>query len=179
MLNDTSLSNSEQTETKEIPLTQGKVAIVDAADYEWLSSFKWHAHQPKPGLFYAQRNQPLGNGKYRMVRMHREILNAPNELDVDHIDGDGLNNTRRNIRVCSGIQNRRNSRGNRNTVSGYKGVNFDSRYNKWHARIEVNNKRIHLGYFSTPEDAARAYDVAALKYHGEFARLNLAEARHE
>lgn len=145
--------------TRAIPLTQGKYAIVDAADYEWLSRWRWYFVQG-----YVGRGENV-DGRFLM---HREILNAPNDMDVDHKDGNGLNNTRANLRLATQSQNLCN----RVAESGYKGVGFQKRNGKWRARIKINRKEIYIGEFASAEDAARAYDVAALKHHGEFARLN-------
>jgi hypothetical protein len=104
--------------------------------------------------------------------MGRAILNAPAGMIVDHRDGDGLNNQRENLRLCTHSQNMQNRRLQRNNRSGYKGVYWIKAQGVWAARITVNRVPINLGRFDTAEQAARAYDEAALKYHGEFARLN-------
>lgn len=161
---------SLQPETKEIPLTQGKVAIVDAADYEWLSQWQWYARYN--GRWYAMRHTPRVNGVQHTVLMHREILDAPDGMDVDHRDSDGLNNSRTNLRLATRSQNKFNSRMSASNTSGYKGVSWHKRQKKWNAYICVNCKLMHLGSFDSPEDAADAYDKAAIQYHGEFARLN-------
>lgn len=148
--------------TRAIPLTKGKFAIVDAADYEWLMQWRWHScHR------YAGRGENIDG----VFLMHREILGAPDGMSVDHIDGNGLNNTRANLRLATQSQNLCN----RAAKSGYKGVDFQKRNGKWRARIKLNRKEIHIGEFTDAESAARAYDEAAKKYHGEFAWLNFPE----
>jgi hypothetical protein len=158
---------------KAIPLTQGYVSFVDNEDYEELSKYKWRASVQPNGRVYAIRSQrnPLKKTQ-DTIFMHRVITDASRGMDVDHIDGNGLNNTRSNLRVCSRSENLRNQRLHSDNTSGFKGVSYHKRDRKWQARIRVNGKQHFLGYFDTPEAAARAYDTAALHYFGEFARLN-------
>lgn len=154
--------------TKEIPLTQNKFALVDDADYDWLMQWKWHA-QHNGHNWYAARNQ--GKRPFRtIVQMHSVIAATPKGFDTDHIDGNGLNNQRDNLRVCTHAENRRNQGKQENNTSGYKGVVWDK--GKWRAEITVNRRKIRLGIFGDPEMAARAYDKAAKQYHGTFAKLN-------
>lgn len=161
--------------TREIPLTQGKVALVDDCDFEYLSQFNWFAHKNK-FTWYAQRNSPRVNGKRTVIHMHREILQAPNAFKVDHRDDDGLNNQRGNIRLCTQGENIRNRRVSVTNTSGYKGVHWKTQNKKWAATIHIDGKSIHLGYFKSASDAALVYDAAAREHYGEFARLNYAEA---
>jgi hypothetical protein len=104
--------------------------------------------------------------------MHRLIMDAPANMQVDHIDGDGLNNTRSNLRLCSNMQNCHNQGVAANNKSGYRGVSWDARRGKWRAVIMVNGRLRSLGYHATPADAAIAYDSAARQLFGEYARLN-------
>lgn len=167
------------TKTKEIPLTQNKIAIVDTADYDWLSQWKWCAWKVKSRhTYYAIRTQRI-NGKNTTVRMHRLILDAEDGTPIDHKDGNGLNNTRDNLRVANPLQNAQNSRTPTNNTSGYKGVYWHKATGKWMVRINVDNKRKHLGLFTSLEEAARAYDVAALELHGAFARTNFTHTQQE
>jgi len=152
----------------QIELTQGKYAIVDTADFEYLNQWKWYAIKAR-ATFYAVRN--VGRSPFqKRVWMHREIMNTPVEMDTDHRDGNGLNNQRRNLRVCTNTQNQANKSKQTNNTSGYKGVFWNNE--KWQARICVEGKKIHLGHFSNVEDAARAYDSAAKNLYGEYARTN-------
>jgi hypothetical protein len=157
-------------EYRYIYLTHGKVALVDQDDFGWLSAWSWTAMFAKSG-WYAVRG---GKGKH--VRMHRAILGEPLNI-VDHRDGDGLNNTKTNLRVCSNAQNMRNCGLRSTNKSGFKGVFWCTQTQKWVAKICVNYRSMSLGRFDTAEAAARAYDAAALSMHGEFARLNFEVAR--
>lgn len=160
-----------------IPLTRNQNAIVDKEDFEWLSQWNWCAKwSERPKTFYATRGiRPPENGRrgthQHVIKMHREILQCAPGEQTDHINGNGLDNRRANLRKCSIAQNNLNRPGNDVSVSGYKGVcksNRPGRRKRWLARI--NEK--FIGMFNTPEEAARAYDEAAKKLHGEFAFLN-------
>lgn len=153
---------------KTIELTQGKVAIVDDCDYERLVAMgSWYFH-----LGYAVRKERLPNGKGHNVRMHRSILDAQDGIHVDHINGDKLDNRRSNLRLCTHVENLRNQRVHRDSRSGIKGANWRRDRRKWQAKIMVDCRTIHLGYYSNPADASAAYDAAAIEHFGEFARLN-------
>jgi hypothetical protein len=154
---------------KEIPLTQGKTAIVDDADYDWINQWKWIAHRDGK-KWYADRTE---NGLLgpKTIKMHRLILGNTSK-ETDHINGNGLDNRRSNLRECSTSENQRNKSKRDSNTSGYKGVSFNKFAKKFHAQIRVNGRRIHLGYFRTAEEAAIAYDDAAKIYHGNFANVN-------
>ena len=139
---------------KKIPLTQGKFALVDDEDYERLSQWKWHA--AKDYKTYYARSRKGGVSK-TAVPMHREIIGAKDGQIVDHIDGNGLNNQRGNLRICSNSENILNVRElqSRNS-SGVSGVNWCKREEKWFARVQVSGKRAVLGYFQHLEEAAMA-----------------------
>ena len=156
---------------KEIPLTQGKVAVVDDEDFELIAAFKWFAHkQTKAKTYYAERNIHVATGRRKPLAMHVYLLDPPPGYQVDHVDGDGLNNRRINLRICRRSQNQGNARIRKDCSSGVKGVTFHKREKKWRARIQVNHKRMDLGRHRTKDDAAEAYAKAAFKYFGEFAR---------
>ena len=156
---------------KEIPLTQGKVALVDDGDFEWLSKFKWHALK-RGNVFYAGRSSPRDNGKKRMIIMHREILGLkPGDPGVDHRDGNGLNNRRENLRRATKSQNAMNQQKTRGT-SRFKGVRWHKDCKKWTAEIKFDGKKKHLGLFNTEEEAAKAYNRKAEELFGEYANLN-------
>jgi HNH endonuclease len=147
----------------EVPLTRGKVAIIDAEDAEAVLPFKWCARGP-----YAMSN--LGNKC--LVYLHRFLLSAPPGFEVDHIDGNGLNNRRSNLRLATRGQNRQNSRIRSNNVSGYQGVSWNSGRGMWRADIRLNGRAKFLGHFQMKEQAAIAYNDAARILFGEFAHLN-------
>lgn len=151
---------------KRIQLSADKFALVDDDMFEELNRFKWTAKKFNK-TWYAERKD-----HYKSVYMHRLIMNAQNGLQVDHIDMNGLNNTRENLRICTRAENARNRIENSNSTSGYKGVSFSKQRNKFESKITINGKTIHLGRFSTKEEAAKAYDKKALELFGEFARTN-------
>jgi hypothetical protein len=160
----------------EIPLTQGKVAIVDDGDAARVLAYKWTLLTIKREgkiTYYARRNvAPHGwNGPQKSILLHRFILNAPDGIHVDHIDLDGLNNRRSNLRLATNSQNHCNipSRPHRTGLRGVEKIRHSESYG---ARIKVNGKLIRSGRFDTPEEAARAYDELARRYHGVFATLN-------
>lgn len=151
---------------KRIPLTQGKFALVDDGWFEYLNQWKWFFHQGAAARFAA-----IEIKKRKMILMHRLITTAPNGFDVDHKDGNRLNNQEDNLRVCSHQQNSMNRRKIKHNKTGYKGVRPTSA-GRFQAIIGLKGKTICLGTFDSPKDAALAYDKAAPIYHGEFARLN-------
>lgn len=154
---------------KLIPLTQGKFAQVDDEDFEELNKYKWYAWK-KGNTFYAARNTHT-NKKWTMALMHRTILNIPPKMVCDHIDGNGLNNQKENLRITTRQQNVRNHiHANRDNKLGIKGVYFDERRKKFVAKIMFNGKKIFLGHFNVSGDADDIYRTAEKKYYGEFAR---------
>ncbi|MGB7582952.1 MAG: AP2 domain-containing protein [Sedimentisphaerales bacterium] len=157
---------------RRIYLGEGEWTILDQQDYYRLGNFKWWLKGFKTKC-YAFRTSKLGPMKTRFVSLHREIMNPPKGLVVDHRNGDGLDNRRANLRLATHSQNMINRPKTKSkTTSKFVGVNFDKSRNKWAAKIHYENKKIWLGRFDSEIDAAKAYDEAAIKYHGEFARLN-------
>lgn len=154
-----------------IPLTRGKITIVDAGDYDKLAIYKWHA-SCQNGVWSARRSI-CQRGTQRDVYMHRVIMDAPAGVEVDHQDGDGLNNRRSNLRLSTRSQNERNKGPRKDNTSGYKGVFRDQ--NRWRAALSQDGKTVHLGSFRTPEAAARAYDAGVRMLEGDFAWLNFPE----
>lgn len=155
---------------REIPLTKGLFAVVDDDDFELVSRYRWCA-QGVSGPVYAARND-ASRPKRTTMFMHRFLLGAPHGFDVDHINGDGLDNRRANIRICSHSENMRNQRLSTRNTSGYKGVTFDRDRGAWAAYIVVSGVLLHLGRFRSAEDAARAYDRSAHLHFGEFVLPN-------
>ena len=156
---------------REIQLTQGMVAKVDDEDYERLSRHKWYANKSY-SVWYARRVEKLPDGKWVTIRMHREIMGAKPGQQLDHIDGNGLNNTRSNLRFATNQENARNRGFRSDNTSGFKGVSWNDQRGKWTAYIRLNGKQKHIGVFDSVVKAACAYDAAALDAYGQFARLN-------
>ena len=159
---------------KTISLTQGKVALVDDQDYEWLNLWKWRTGG-NHNIYYANRNVlRLGDKRRTETLMHRLILNAPKGIQVDHINCDGLDNRRSNLRLCSHAENQRHQQIHQKNKTGYKGVKIEKRsnINPYTAQIRVDGRTVYLGCYPNIKAAARAYDAAALKYHREFAMTN-------
>lgn len=156
--------------TKEIQLTQGYVALVDDEDYERMMQWKWCYSSSG----YAVRTERDNRGQ-RGVTMHRQIMKARNNQEVDHINGNRFDQRRCNLRLCGKHkENTRNRKCNNNNTTGYKGVtHYPHKHLKFRARIQVEKHMISLGLFETAHDAAKAYDDAAKIYHGQYARLNL------
>lgn len=159
---------------KEIKLTQGKVALVDDEDFEKLNILKWAAMKRRKHIdkFVAFRNGYI-NGKMRVIRMHRFILNVTDsKIQVDHINGNPLDNRKENLRLCSNAENNMNKEIRPDNTTGYKGVYFHKRANKYLSQIWYNQKHYYLGLFESPIDAAKVYNAKAIELHGEFAYLN-------
>ena len=152
---------------KQIPLTQGKFALVDDADFDWLNQWKWYCLNGA----YAARNVYSGKNK-KCILMHREIACTPDGLLTDHRDLDGLNNQRYNLRDATKSQNGMNRGANKGAESKFKGV-FAKGGRFWGAQIMVNGILEFRGQYQSEIEAAQAYNEAAIELHGEFARLNI------
>jgi hypothetical protein len=158
---------------KKIPLTHGRFALVDDEDYDRLMAMgKWHLNNngyAAKSEKYRKEDGSIGN---RTILMHRFIMEAPKGMEIDHWDLEKLNNQQCNLRICTRKENARNQGKNKANTSGYKCVYWYGKYGKWVTQIRINNKQITLGYFQNIHDAAKAYNEAAIKHYGEFARLN-------
>lgn len=160
--------------SKEIKLTRNKVAIVDDEDYEELNKVKWYC-SPQG---YAVRSIIIDNKKLRL-QMHRIINKTPDTHDTDHINGNKLDNRKCNLRTVTVLENRQNSFKYSNNKSGYKGVWFHKYRKKWVAEIKINKEKCYIGIYKNINDVARAYNEYALKYFGEFAKLNVIDESKE
>lgn len=153
-----------------IEIAGGNVALIDVEDYEAVAHIKWHmtSNGYARGYIHQTSDRP-GHG----VRMHRFILGMQtgDAREVDHINGDRLDNRRANLRICTRLENSRNTKLSPRNTSGYKGVYWSKRHQRWHVQIWVNTKTKHIGLFNTPEEGYAAYCEAAKKYFGEFARI--------
>lgn len=148
-----------------VPLTQGRFAVINEADSESIDRFCWHWFKG-----YACRRVTDDRKRQKFVYMHRQILGQP--AQIDHKDGDRLNNRRANLRFCSTSQNQQNRVRLSTNTSGFRGVTRHRSRGKWQAAIKLPGKSIYLGVFDSIEEAARAYDTAALRRFGDFARPN-------
>ena len=153
---------------KEIQLNRGMVALVDDEDFERVNQFKWYAKKSKR-TYYAVHTIH----KHGKIKMHRFILNVNNaDIQVDHVDRNGVNNQKENMRLCTNRQNTYNKSPKPNCSSKFKGVSILKNKKSYRARINKGEKLIHLGCFEVEEDAARMYDKIAKELFGEFAYLN-------
>ena len=168
-----------------IKLTKGRHAMVDPENFEWLSLYKWHASDGRAGNFYAvnsrmqrmhrmiMKGQLNSKSEYRNTKQIRSTNDKNSKLVVDHINGNGLDNRRANLRLATVSQNNWNSKSGFNRgKSKYKGVRWHKRRQKWAAGISMYRRKQHLGYFTDQKQAAKAFDKAAKELHGEFAVFN-------
>lgn len=151
----------------EIKLTETSIAILDDDDYNKLYVYYWYL--AKNG--YAMRRINPGYRTNKRIYMHHEVLNFPN-IEIDHKNGNKLDNRKSNLRICTSSQNKANQKLREDNRSGFKGVCWHEGGQKWMARIQVNNHNIYLGLYNDIKEAACVYDLAAVQYFGEFARLN-------
>jgi hypothetical protein len=149
----------------------GYNVLIDDEDYlRFVENGPWYIDKNKKGLYV--RHNALRQYKYqRAILLHRLIINASQEVEIDHINGNTLDNRKCNLRICTHSENAKNRKRNENNTSGYKGVGFLKHNRKWRSRIRVNGKKIYLGCFNTAEEAHRAYCEASKKYHGEYGRM--------
>jgi hypothetical protein len=158
---------------RRIYLGEGEWTILDQQDYSRFSHFKWHLRHGRKGNYYAVRSFKAGSGRIKLAYLHREIIEPPPGFLVDHRNLNPLDNRRDNLRPATRSQNRVNCRRDKSkTTSRFVGVHFEKARNRWVAQTHYQGKTINLGRFKNEIDAAHAYDHAARKYHGEFARLN-------
>lgn len=149
----------------EIQLTQDKVALIDDDDLDLVDGYKWHAHCNQSGHWYAKTRSGT-------LSMHRQIMNPSEGFEVDHINGDGLDNRRENLRIVTSTQNKGNMKKQEGRSSEYKGVTWDKSRNKWIVHIHKQDKQVYLGRYFDEEIAAKVYDDAAREYFGEHANTN-------
>lgn len=159
-----------------IQLTKGYFAQVDDEDFEALNKFEWRLSNPNRSMYAVRDDYSKikrgGNGKTKIVLMHREIMGDIGGQIIDHIDGNGLNCQKSNLRIANRSQNGANRKSSKSSTSKYLGVSLCKDSRKWRAQITYNKKTISLGRFIMEIDAAKKYNEAAIMYHGEFANIN-------
>jgi len=152
---------------REIILKRGEICVVDDEDYEDLAKHKWYSNSDG----YVVRGFYV-NGKTKLLRMHRCVMNPPPHLEIDHINHNKLDNRKENLRVCTHHQNQFNQGIQANNTSGYRGVYWRKDENKWRAQIGNFGRRIYLGSFTDKHEAVRAYNKKAIQLYGIFAQIN-------
>ncbi len=158
-------------------MAQPQYAKVGPADYKRLREYEWFAQKGKNCFYAVRRARGPKGSKLATIYMHRELIDVGDGLLIDHVNQDSMDNRRANLRGATRAQNIRNRKKfSTSSVSKYKGIYRYKDKKRWIARIMFERKRIHLGIFRNEIDAAKAYDRAAIKYHGEFASLNFPNA---
>lgn len=157
--------------TVAIALSQGKLCFIDRADMGIVKNYHWFAHR-NGKTFYCMTHDWDKNGKRVFIAIHRLLINVPKGMQIDHVDRNGLNNTRKNLRECSPIENSHNKGVTSANKSGYKGVSFYTKHNKWRASLKCNGKEYYGGIYSCRIAAAYRYDQIARQVFGEFAYTN-------
>ncbi|HYE77557.1 MAG TPA: HNH endonuclease [bacterium] len=161
---------------KEIPLNKGMMAWVDDEDFEKLSSYRWRVVKGKTGM-YAYTTVGIAPYVRKGYSMHSMLIEVPPGMVTDHIDGNGLNNQKSNLRVCTHAQNMMNQRKARTSkTSPYKGVSWCKDQEKWRVQLITGGKVYRFGRYTDPVEAARVYDREARRMFGEYARLNFPES---
>lgn len=158
---------------KQIPLSNGKYALVDDEDYPALSQYKWYFHHEG----YAVRSFRKGT-RIKQISMHRFLTNPPKGRQVDHINGNRLDNRRTNLRICTSKENGRNRTKRLGSSSSYKGVYRHRRWDRWDVAVGSGKTRIWLGGFNNEHHAALVYDLWAVDLYGEFAKTNFPIVAH-
>lgn len=156
---------------RKIELSKGKHTIVDDGLYEELSSYSWHCTYYGYAARKSRKTEEDHGASYIML-MHRFIMNAPAGMDVDHINGDRLDNRMSNLRLCTRGENIKNRIKKKNSTSRFIGVAWDKKRNVWASHICSNYKRMFIGHFDNEYDAALAYNEKAKEFHGDYAKLN-------
>jgi hypothetical protein len=158
---------------REIPLSRGKVALVDDDDYERLIAFTWHISTDGYAYRHQRDTRVDGKRKRYSLSMHRYLMGLEygDERAVDHKNGNKLDNQKTNLRVCTRGENNLNVGRRSNNKSGFKGVYWCNFYKRWVTKTKKDGKRYFIGYFDCPEEAYRAYCARVLELHGEFANL--------
>jgi len=152
-----------------IKLTKNRIALIDEEDFERVNQYKWYAGDGGTGKYYAKRRPyHKATGKYGTVAMHRFIMDAPIDMEVDHIDGNSLNNQKYNLRICTHAENSRNLRVRKSSKTGYRGVSFDTQTNSWRATITYQGIFYNLGRYKSFEDAIKARKLKEKELFGEF-----------
>lgn len=161
----------EMRDTLEVPLHTGQTLIIEKRDLWVFTYWRWSVRQHHSGNTYLHRKE-----RGRAVHFHREIIAAPDEFVVDHINGNGLDNRRSNLRLATRTQNNWNRAFQRDKGTGFMGVSFHRASGLWRARLKVGDTAERTSYHQTPEEAAKARDAMALQARGEFAALNFHQA---